>query len=472
MSSLSVLRAFAVTIKTILGRLYHLGIHINDQEVQRLRNVAKEAAERRISLVFAPCHKSHVDYLVVSYVLYRLGIALPHIAAGDNLNMPFVGWVLRHNGAFFIRREWGGDQLYIAIMKEYINYLLMNGFNMEAFIEGTRSRTGKLLQPKFGFLKLVLESILENPGRDALFVPVNIGYDKVIETPSYVNELLGKPKEKESIFQLFSNLNVLQLKWGRIDVRFGCPFSLNEFIKSIDLLGKIPPGISMQTKYNNILLPLGYRLLGDINSITSIMPTAMVGTILLTLRGRGVGYNELVRKFKWLKNEITLRGGRVAESGRSSTEVLVDRAITVLSDLVGKRFDILESVYYPLFRFQLSYYRNQVIHLFIPECIVSLATYATIKVGGPVRNQRIPKSKLQNEVKFLSQLLRDEFVYQGGGLVKNLDETLERLISSNVFAVGKDSATGEAWVTLSPEERRLGRETFGNFFIRNIRIDF
>ena len=150
-----------------------------------------------------------------------MGIALPHIAAGDNLNMPFVGWVLRHNGAFFIRREWGGDKLYIAVMKEYIDYLTLNGYNMEAFIEGTRSRTGKLLQPKFGFLKLILESVMSNPGRDVIFVPVQLGYDKVIETPSYVNELLGTPKEKESIFQLFSSLNVFQLKWGRIDVRFG-----------------------------------------------------------------------------------------------------------------------------------------------------------------------------------------------------------------------------------------------------------
>lgn len=171
---------FAITIKTLLARLYHLGIHVNDIQVQKLRKTAEEAEKRKVSLVFVPCHKSHIDYLVVSYVLYRLGIALPHIAAGDNLNMPFVGWVLRHNGAFFIRREWGGDQLYIAIMKEYIDYLLINGYNIEAFVEGTRSRTGKLLQPKFGFLKLILESIVKNPNSDALFIPVNIGYDKVI----------------------------------------------------------------------------------------------------------------------------------------------------------------------------------------------------------------------------------------------------------------------------------------------------
>ncbi|KAJ3330332.1 hypothetical protein HDU91_003605, partial [Kappamyces sp. JEL0680] len=279
-----------------------------------------------------------------------------------------------------------------------------NGYNLEAFVEGTRSRTGKLLQPKFGFLKLVMESIVTNPGRDAIFVPVNIGYDKA---PSYVNELLGTPKEKESLFQLANNINILQFKWGRVDVRFGTPFSLREFLNAGRLNGKIPKGITPLAEQNHLLQSLGYRLLGDINQITSIMPTALLGTILLTLRGRGVGRNELIRKVKWLKDEIIQKGGKVAESGRSTTDVLVDRAIGVLKELVGQRYDILEKVYYPAKRFELSYYRNQVIHLFVPECIVSVAMYATIKVGGPVRAQRIPIStSLVADVTFLSRLLR------------------------------------------------------------------
>lgn len=254
------------------------------------------------------------------------------------------------------------------------------------------------------------------------------------------------------------DFNILQI--------YVAPFSLRSFIQSVEIAGKIPQQISLQGKYSAILLPLGYRLLGDINQITSIMPAALVGTILLTLRGRGVGRNELIRKVKWLKDEIIMRGGKVAESGRSSTEVLVDRAVGVLRDLVGKRFDILESVYYPLRRFELSYYRNQVIHLFVPECIVLVAMYATIKVGGPIRNQRIAvKTRLFNDVKFLSMLLRDEFVYETGGVGHNLDKTLDKLISANVVVVGKDQQNGgELWVTLSAEERRTGRETFGMLF--------
>ncbi|KAJ3323380.1 hypothetical protein HDV06_001900 [Boothiomyces sp. JEL0866] len=458
---------FSVTIKTLLARLYHRGIHVSEPEVRSLRQVAKEASDNNVSLIFVPCHKSHVDYLVVSYVLYRMGIALPHIAAGDNLNMPGIGWVLRHNGAFFIRREWGGDKLYVAIMQEY--FLLQNGFNIEAFIEGTRSRTGKLLQPKFGFLKLILESILGNKAKDAILVPVSLGYDKVIETPSYVNELLGTPKQKESIGQLLSSVNLLQLKWGRIDVRFGKAFSMKTFINGIVNAGKpnfrslTPQGQSVY-----ILQSLGYRILAEINKILVIMPTSLVGTVLLTLRGRGVGKTELVRKVTKLQNEITARGGQVAESGLSSNEVIVDRAIKVLGELIGRRYEILEPVYYPVKRFELSYYRNQVIHLFVPESIFCVGMYATIKVGGPIKLQRIPRKLLLSDISFLSQLLKYEFVFGSGGVEQNTDEVLAKLSKSNVAESGLEeennpnngNAKGEQWITLSAEERRTGRENF------------
>jgi glycerol-3-phosphate O-acyltransferase len=293
LSSQRVVKMFGFTVKTLLTRLYHKGIHIDEEEVKTLRIVAKKAAKMNQSLVFLPSHKSHVDYLVVSYVLYRLGIALPHIAAGENLNMPIIGFILKYNGAFFIRREWGGDKLYIAIMKSYINILLEDGYNLEAFVEGTRSRTGKLLQPKFGFIKLILESMFQNPNRDCIIIPVNIGYDRVIETPSYITELLGTPKEKESIFQLLGSVNLLQLKWGRIDVRFGDAFSLQTFIRKF-LASKQNDGFDQEQLKVMVLQSFGYRILAEVNKISVIMPTALVGTVLLTLRGRGVGRNEVI----------------------------------------------------------------------------------------------------------------------------------------------------------------------------------
>eukprot|EP00842_Homolaphlyctis_polyrhiza_P000268 jgi/Hompol1/1241/HPOL_003109-RA len=343
-------RFFAFVVRNMLARMYHRGIHIRENEI-----------ERGLSLVFLPCHKSHIDYLVVSYVLYRLGFALPHIAAGDNLNLPLVGWILRHNGAFFMRRQWGDDRLYGMIMKVYIETLLQRGHNIEAFIEGTRSRTGKLLQPKFGILKILMDAVRSGRVQDLIVVPVSIGYDKVIETPSYTDELLGMPKQKESLFQLLNSVNILQFKFGRIDVRFGEPFSLREYIQAESLrrgFSLAPSNRTMVDEMTLLLQSLGYRVLGDINKISVVMPTALVGTTLLTLRGRG-----LIRKVGWIRAEILAKGGQVAEFGSTSLSEIVDRAIQVLGDLIGRRGDLLEPVYHPLKRFELSYYRNQIMHL-------------------------------------------------------------------------------------------------------------
>ncbi|KAI8909511.1 acyltransferase-domain-containing protein [Gorgonomyces haynaldii] len=452
-SSTRVTRLFGFMVKNMLQRMYHLGVHVREDEIHRLRDLALEAQERGISLVFLPCHKSHIDYLVVSYVLYVSGIALPHIAAGDNLNLPLIGMLLRGNGAFFIRRQWGDDKLYAAIMQEYIKHLLKKGYNLEAFIEGTRSRTGKLLPPKFGILKIILDAVLSGSCSDAYVVPVSIGYDKVIETPTYQDELMGTPKVKESLGQLLTGgFNLLQLKWGRIDVRFGKHLSLKDFIDESRSLKKPKSDTA-------ILQALGYQTMSSINNISVIMPTALVGTILLTLRGRGVGRNELIRKVIKLRKEIRQRGGSVAEFDTESYGEVVERAIKVLGELIGRRFDILEPVYYPMKRFALSYYRNQVIHLFVHEAIMSVGMYTKIKAGGSPQQQRIHVvPNLMDDVSFISQLLKFEFVYQGQGLEGNVEQTIQTLVKSNVITLGEDEQG--RWITLSDDERRIGRETF------------
>lgn len=162
--------------------------------------------------------------------MFRLGLQIPHIVAGDNLDMPVVGTLLRGCGAFFIRREWGDDLLYKTVVEEYIATLLAGGYNLECFVEGTRSRLGKLLTPKFGILKIVLDAMLSGKATDCMMVPISIGYDKIIETSNYANELLGTPKEKESLWGLFSSSRLLQLKWGRVDVRVSKPFSLKDWV--------------------------------------------------------------------------------------------------------------------------------------------------------------------------------------------------------------------------------------------------
>ncbi|ORY52918.1 putative acyltransferase [Rhizoclosmatium globosum] len=470
LDSISELKFVAFTIHYMLVRMYHQGIHIREKEFLELKKTAEYAEANKLSMIFLPCHKSHVDYLVISYIFYRLGLALPHIAAGDNLNMPAVGHLLKHCGGFFIRRQWGDDVLYNSIMREYIELLLRKGYNIEAFTEGTRSRIGKLLQPKFGIMKIIMESVLSGRVGDCIIVPMSIGYDKVIETGSYVSELLGAPKEKESLYQLFTNMNVLGFKWGRIDISFARPFSLKEYIGSHMMRRGIRLNPSTNVRDRDLLLrTLGFRVLADINKVSVIMPTALVGTVILTLRGRGVGRDELIRKIEWLKRVITLRGGAVADFGDNSTGWVVDRAIQVLRDLIGQRTDLLEPVFYPVKRFELSFYRNQVIHLFITEAILSCSLYATVKQGGPIHIQKVKIfPNLENDCGFLSKLLKAEFIYGSDGLTQNMLKTIKAMVNLEVMAIeeelGLDGVpTGTKWLSLSAEERKIGRETFDFF---------
>ena len=158
------------------------GIHVSSEEVLRLRSVAEQAVKKKHSIIFLPCHRSHVDYVSMQIICFRLGIALPTVVAGDNLNLPVVGSFLQHAGAMWIRRSFGNDALYTTLVQSYIDTLLQNGFNMECFIEGGRSRTGKLLSPKFGILSFILDSVLSGRVDDAIICPVSTQYDKVIET--------------------------------------------------------------------------------------------------------------------------------------------------------------------------------------------------------------------------------------------------------------------------------------------------
>ncbi|KAF9925662.1 hypothetical protein FBU30_004613 [Linnemannia zychae] len=457
MNSMKFIRFFAFLINNILVRMYHQGIHIKESEFLELRRAAEYCAEKKYSMVILPCHKSHVDYLVISYIFFRMGLALPHIAAGDNLDMPIVGKALKGAGAFFIRRSWADDHLYTGIVQEYVQELLEGGYNIECFIEGTRSRTGKLLPPKLGVLKIIMDAMLSNRVQDCYIVPISIGYDKVIETETYINELLGIPKEKESLWGVITNSRLLQLKMGRIDVRFAKPYSLREFMNSEIERREIINEREMTSNAakSQLLKALGYKVLADINSVSVVMPTALVGTVILTLRGRGVGRNELIRRVDWLKREILSKGGRVANFSGMETGEVVDRALGVLKDLVALQKNLLEPVFYAVKRFELSFYRNQLIHLFVHEAIVAVTMYTRIKIGGAKSTQQISQTELLNEVTFLSRLLKTDFIYNPGDIQSNLENTLEYLKKSNVIEIDSEGNVG-----LSDAERAIGRENY------------
>lgn len=448
----------------LLTRAYHQGIHVSSEEVLRLRGVAEQAAKDKHSIIFLPCHRSHVDYVSLQIICYRLGLALPTVVSGDNLNFPLVGSFLQHAGAMWIRRSFGDDQLYTTLVQAYIDTLLQNGYNFECFVEGGRSRTGKLLPPKFGILSFLLDSVASGRVEDAIICPVSTQYDKVIEVDSYISELLGQPKPKENLRDFLSASSVLSLKLGRVDVRFHEPWSLRGFInQQQERFNQLPQQLEPKEARVRLLRTLGYRVLSEINDVSVVMPTALIGTVLLTLRGRGVGKSELIRRVEWLSERIRNQGGRVAHFAGLPTSVVVQRGLEVLGpSLVGLVQGLPEETYYAVDRFQLSFYRNMTIHLFILQALVSAAMYTKVKLGGGPENQRISYNDLHDQVHFLSQLFRGEFIFPTEGLDVNLAKTLRDLESDNVIKVTRnaDDPNKVEFVELSDAERECGRENF------------
>ena len=177
-------------------------------------------------LVYVPCHRSTMDDVLMPYAIYTHGFAVPHIAAGINLNLPVVGPLLRKGGAFFMRRSFRGSPLYSAVFTRYLGAMMARGHPIQYFIEGGRSRTGRSLSPKTGMLSMTLRSYLRQPVRPIMFVPVYIGYERVMEVDSYVGELSGKPKEKETLLGFLRSLKRLRENFGHVHVNIGEPIAL------------------------------------------------------------------------------------------------------------------------------------------------------------------------------------------------------------------------------------------------------
>ncbi|KAH0545518.1 hypothetical protein FGG08_000348 [Glutinoglossum americanum] len=435
---------------------------LEDKEYVRIRALRKAAIEQSLQEVADEL----TDKMICKFESKRF-IRGAYYLCTQLLTRAYhqVGQFLQHAGAMYIRRSFGNDALYTTLVQSYIDTLLKNGYNFECFIEGGRSRTGKLLPPKFGILSFILDTILSGRVEDAIICPVSTQYDKVIETEGYVNELLGVPKKRENLMDFLSASSVLSLKLGRVDVRFHEPWSLKNFIEQQSHKFADTQQINAQNTTPDIrvriLSALGYKVLSDINAVSVVMPTALIGTVLLTLRGRGVGKSELVRRVNWLSGRIQAKGGRVAHFAGAPTSAVVERGIEVLGpDLVGVVEGLPEETFYAIDRFQLSFYRNMTIHLFVSEALISAGMYTKVKLGGGPEHQRVTYRALLNQVSFLSQLFRGEFIFPAGGLSVNLENTLNGLEKDGVIEIRRGGAGGIKTVELSDAERICGRENY------------
>ncbi|MGD8448528.1 MAG: 1-acyl-sn-glycerol-3-phosphate acyltransferase, partial [Desulfobacterales bacterium] len=299
-----IIKLASVLITWVLNTMFE-GATVDKDGINRVKNMSQKGP-----VILIPCHKSHIDYLILSYLLYHNNMPCPHVAAGKNLSFWPLGPLFRSGGAFFIRRTFRGAVLYSKVFAEYIHNLLAEGFNIEFFIEGGRSRTGKLILPKLGLLSILLNAYKNRACEDMIFAPIFIGYDTVLEESSYLHEIEGKEKQPESLIQVIKARKFLKKRYGRIYIQFHEPISLKEL-----LLQYGTPIQDMGSKEFNIFCRnLGHRVINAINSVTVVTPHALVAAALMNCSKKSFSFDHLISHVETYMNLLLSQKARLADT--------------------------------------------------------------------------------------------------------------------------------------------------------------
>jgi glycerol-3-phosphate O-acyltransferase len=309
-----------------------------------------------------------MDYLLLSYVLYTRGIVPPHIAAGVNLNLPVIGNLLRRGGAFFIRRSFRGNALYSAVFTEYVAQLVAGGYAIEYFVEGGRSRTGRLLRPKGGMVAMTVRAFLRQPTRPVLFQPVYIGYEKLMEGGSYLDELSGKAKDKESVWSLLWSIpRVLRQNFGQVVVNFGEPIALGDVLaeRVTGWDGEPLDDEDRPDWLSDTVAAVAEKIQVNVNRAADVNPINLLALALLSTPKHAMGESDLLA-------QIALSKVLLAEVPYSDLVTVTPHAP---EEIVahGEEIAVLQRTAHPLGdvlsvdddnAVLLSYFRNNVVHLF------------------------------------------------------------------------------------------------------------
>ena len=280
-ASPSIIRFFDILFSWLWKKVY-TGLELHNES--KLRELSEEHV-----LVYMPCHKSHMDYLLIGYLLYYLGVLPPHTVAGNNLNFWPVGYLLKGGGGIFIRRTFRGDRLYGAIVNAFMQYLIRTGFPLCFYPEGGRSRTGFLLPPKLGILSMVVESVRKETKKPILLVPIYLAYDKLLEGETFVTEMRGKRKKSESIFQLLRTIKIIKKSAGKAYIGFGQPLKLTDFLNT-----HYPDWRNLSRFKGSIVRRIANEISTQTNCATVVTPVSLFSLILLSTPKKALNENDLV----------------------------------------------------------------------------------------------------------------------------------------------------------------------------------
>jgi len=412
--SYSTIRIISRILKWLWNRIYD-GIELNHME--KVHEVAKDK-----EIIYVPCHRSHFDYLLLGYVTYEEGLHMPHVAAGINLNMPVVGGILRRGGAFFLRRTFKGNRLYAAVFDSYIHQILVKGHSMEYFVEGGRSRTGRLLSPKGGMLVMTVNSYVKSPQRPIVFVPVYFGYEKLIEGDSFISELGGAKKEKESLGGLIRSIKSLRDHFGKVHVNVAEPIELEPMLDRVQPdwreyqseNGDRPPWLA------GIVDELGGQIMENINSAAAVTPISLLAYVLLATPKQKIGIDELRRQLQMTLD--LLRRFQYSE--------LVTMPDWTPDEIIehGEKLDVISRSTHPMGEVihmeertavLMTYFRNNITHLMAVPASVACCF---------IQGQELEHKELQRLIRLIYPFMKKELSLKWD--FKEIDEITSEAIRS------------------------------------------
>lgn len=423
--SYGTIRFLDVLLTKLWNKIYN-GVLING--IEPVRELAKDN-----EIVYVPCHRSHIDYLLLSYCLYKHGLNVPHIAAGENLNMPVVGSILRRGGAFFIRRRFGGDKLYTAVFNEYIHTVFSRGYPVEYFVEGGRSRTGRMRSPATGTLAMTVRSHLRDNSRPVVFIPVYIGYEKVFESRSYLGELKGKEKKKENLFDLVKSVKQLK-NYGHVFLNFGEPIKLNDQLNELQTgWDEVHYGPDDRPSWMfNFVDQLATNVVTRINSAAALNPINLIATVLLSTPRQAIEGKQLRAQLRLLLDlQKSVPYGAFTTLPEGKVEEWIDYAVNMgtlrlipqkLGNLYG--LDSQNTVL-------MSYYRNNVQHIYALASVVAALI---------ARADGISKEQLTRLISTIYPYIRSELFIEDEtqAAVEKTEKILEFLIDQSLVIASDD----------------------------------
>lgn len=472
------LRALDAACDQTIDRMYS-GFEFDTEGLARVREAAKDG-----TLILLPSHKSHIDYIILTRLFFRSNLPVPLVAAGDNLSFFPLGPILRRAGAFFIRRSFKGDRLYGAVVDAYMRRLLKDGWPLEFFLEGGRSRTGKLLPPKLGLLSIVVDAALgakeAGATRKVYFVPISIGYERVVEERAYVRELTGGEKQKEDVGGLLRAAESALGRYGRLNVQFGELLTLEGVLDEIDR--EASPSSKGGTagkpltpaRRRAMVTRLAYRVMNEINRVTAVTPGALVATALLTHGKRGIGHSELVAVCERIVRVLSGFDARFTPSLvedpknpvvrrtaiREACELFLKAGhieVHTPGDPVGegrKGFPGPDAFYVvpDVARLSLDIAKNLVVHFFVSRAMIAIPLTARAAADHTANDSAMDRALLAERAQALSKLFKYEFQFRADASFETIfaetldameaDGEIERDEAGNV-RLGRSSEGGE-----------------------------